>query len=667
MLGFSGMLYHRSHILFMLVLLFANIPLGKAAEFPPCHANITDQISIVRQIIFSEELSDAQLDSIFMIQDRLTVLGKECNSGEYLPYIYNRLAGLYSFQNLYEPALDLVDVAASQAKRDENSYELLYSKFMYGYIAREKGQINKALEYFEELHEAALQANDLFWRTRSYSDIYYLYLKFYRSSRMMEKFKEVSLENIEIYRKLGQRADIFVSYLNLAEYGEDEHEAFVYYYKARPFISNQGQRDYWNMMKGKLHAIYENYEIAIPVLENSLKSFPSNPKGVLIHEETVVFLCKSYYELGKYTICLSTLNKELNAMGNAFAWQRIQLLELGVKCNEKLGHPQKALEQLKKAIEIREKALGDEATTHTRVLNRLGEIYQSEKKRKELAKVISLKENNLHKQAIILKLAFGLVGFAFLSLALLAISLFRERKRKREITAVNQQLDGMNTQLKHFANVVSHDLKSPVSAIWSAGMLLERKYSNVWDASAKELIQETNETCERVVNLIDGILNSATSSAASATSQYVDLNLVLKIVSKNLEFEVDASKATIVVDSLPSIWANEAKMIQLFQNLIGNSLKYKAPERNPIIEIKTDVNDRFLLISVTDNGIGFSENNTEDLFEYFVRESKNNMKSGQGIGLGICREIMNAMNGKIWAQNNPLFGATLFIQFPRSM
>ncbi|MGE0268646.1 MAG: ATP-binding protein [Candidatus Omnitrophota bacterium] len=213
-----------------------------------------------------------------------------------------------------------------------------------------------------------------------------------------------------------------------------------------------------------------------------------------------------------------------------------------------------------------------------------------------------------------------------------------------------EELARSNRDLEQFAYVASHDLQEPVRKIVSFSQLFAKKYAGQVDDQGKQYLDYITGGAKRMQTLISDLLKYSRVKRDRDLAD-VPLDDVLKETLINLENLITESKTVIHSDPLPTIRANRTYMSQLFQNLIGNAVKYRSQE-NPVINIRVEKDDQFWMFSVQDNGIGIHEEHLEKIFIIFERLHGMNEYEGTGIGLAICKRIVELHGGRIWAESN---------------
>ncbi|MCP4807826.1 MAG: AAA family ATPase [Proteobacteria bacterium] len=228
----------------------------------------------------------------------------------------------------------------------------------------------------------------------------------------------------------------------------------------------------------------------------------------------------------------------------------------------------------------------------------------------------------------------------------------RVRQRTRQLRDTNAELEGSNNELRQFAYLASHDLKSPIRRVASYLQLVQRKYGDELDPGAIAYMDKAIESAVRMQALIDDVLAFSQVGRDRRPPTPISASAALGAALDNLTEELAECEATVTAPpDLPMVVANESRLVQLFQNLVGNAVKYRADGRAPSIQIIGAVHDGHAEFTVVDNGIGFDMNNSRRIFTIFKRLHNRRDFSGNGIGLAICKKIVEMHGGKIWADS----------------
>jgi signal transduction histidine kinase len=222
-----------------------------------------------------------------------------------------------------------------------------------------------------------------------------------------------------------------------------------------------------------------------------------------------------------------------------------------------------------------------------------------------------------------------------------------------------------NRELDQFVSIASHDLQEPLNKITAFSELMAMNTSDE-ENGLKEYAEQIEKSATRMGNLIQNLLLFSRLKKQEIAFETVDLNILIQDVVNELQFKIERHKAEIKIGPLPAIQGNYFQMHQLFSNLISNSLKYCCPVGHPIVEIGSQEKENgFVEIFVKDNGIGFEEQFADQIFLPFKRLHGVGKYEGSGMGLAICKKIVDYHGGKILAKSQPNKGSTFTILFPK--
>jgi Bacteriophytochrome (light-regulated signal transduction histidine kinase) len=227
-----------------------------------------------------------------------------------------------------------------------------------------------------------------------------------------------------------------------------------------------------------------------------------------------------------------------------------------------------------------------------------------------------------------------------------------------------ERLTQSNEELKQFAKIASHDLQEPLRAVQGFANLLKETTEGKLDDEAQEFIAFILDGTQRMQNLIQAVLTHSSIIKTEGTSYETKCNDVIEDVLTNLSALIKETEAGFDIDSLPEVAVERSHLVQLFQNLISNALKYRNKTRPPHIEIKVDSSGDYWLFSVRDNGIGMDPRYTEKVFDMFARLHGKNEYSGTGMGLAICKRIVTSHGGSISVESQPGEGSIFLFTLP---
>lgn len=226
------------------------------------------------------------------------------------------------------------------------------------------------------------------------------------------------------------------------------------------------------------------------------------------------------------------------------------------------------------------------------------------------------------------------------------------------------ELGRSNQELQQFAFIASHDLQEPVRKLLFYSDYLLSQYGGSIDPKGIGYLTSMQAASQRMRNLIQDLLSFSLITKEELQFAEVDLNAVAVDVIQDFEMSIEEKKAVVDIQALPTVPGDARMMRQLFQNLIGNSLKYSRPSASPVIEIKCAQKNSFYELSFTDNGIGFDNKYLPQMFTLFQRLHDRNTYEGTGLGLAICRKIVDVHEGKIWAEGKEGEGSVFYVSLP---
>jgi signal transduction histidine kinase len=239
----------------------------------------------------------------------------------------------------------------------------------------------------------------------------------------------------------------------------------------------------------------------------------------------------------------------------------------------------------------------------------------------------------------------------------------REKKLRADHQQAQLELARSNRDLEQFAYVASHDLQEPLRMVATYTQLLAERYRGKLDENADKYIHYAVDGALRMQKLIQDLLAFSRVGRQGAAPRNTDCNLVIKAALQNLEAALQESGAVVKADPLPVVIADGAQLAQVFQNLIGNGIKFRGPGA-PMIRIKAEGKDKEWTFSVEDNGIGIAPDQAENVFVIFRRLHTREEYAGNGIGLSICKKIIEHHGGRIWFESEPGHGSTFKFTLP---
>jgi two-component system NtrC family sensor kinase len=240
-------------------------------------------------------------------------------------------------------------------------------------------------------------------------------------------------------------------------------------------------------------------------------------------------------------------------------------------------------------------------------------------------------------------------------------------EKNRELERLNHKLDLANRELDEFAHAAAHDLKEPLRTMTSYIQLLQGRYGNALDDDARQFIRFAVEGSARMGALIEDLLLYArVAKTETECKELVSLDTSLDNALATLSGSIKESKAEIVRAQLPDLCVEAVRMQQLFQNLVGNAIKFRKPGQSPVIRISSDRDGDNWVFAVEDNGIGIDAAHRERVFSAFKR-LHNREYAGTGLGLTICKRIVEQYGGEIWVESEPGRGSKFVFTLPASL
>lgn len=232
-----------------------------------------------------------------------------------------------------------------------------------------------------------------------------------------------------------------------------------------------------------------------------------------------------------------------------------------------------------------------------------------------------------------------------------------------ELAQLAQDLERSNAELKKFAYVASHDLQEPLNQVANYVQLLEMRYEPELDEDAREFIGYAVEGVSLMQTLIDDVLAYSRVDSQAIEFELTEVQSSLNKALGNLRRKIAQSEAVITVETLPTVMADSTQLMQLFQNLVGNAIKFRS-DKSPTIHIGAQRLEDEWLFSVADNGIGIDPQFAERIFVIFQRLHTRDEYPGTGMGLAICKKIVECHRGKIWVESELNQGATFYFTIP---
>ncbi|QCS44266.1 PAS domain S-box protein [Natrinema versiforme] len=249
------------------------------------------------------------------------------------------------------------------------------------------------------------------------------------------------------------------------------------------------------------------------------------------------------------------------------------------------------------------------------------------------------------------------------SVATILATAIERQRYERQLNETVSDLEASNERLEQFAYAASHDLQEPLRMVSSYLQLIEGRYADDLDADGREFIEYAVDGADRMRDMIDGLLEYSRIDSQGDPFEPVDLDAVLEDVLTDLQVMIDRQDAEITAASLPEVTGDSRQLRQLFQNLLSNAIEYSGDEP-PRVRVSAERSGRNWEISVRDEGIGIDPDDQDRVFRVFQRLHSREEYDGTGIGLALCRRIVERHGGRIWVDSEPGEGSTFSFTIP---
>lgn len=267
------------------------------------------------------------------------------------------------------------------------------------------------------------------------------------------------------------------------------------------------------------------------------------------------------------------------------------------------------------------------------------------------------------------------LGMTIMFLIVTTLTIFRldrsiiaRNLAQTELREFADKLEKSNMELQSFAHIASHDLQEPLRKVMSFGDRLAAKYTDALGDQGCDYLNRMQTAAKRMQHLINGLLMFSRVTTKAQPFQPVDLSTVANEVLSDLEIRIQETQGKVEIEHLPTLNADPLQMRQLFQNLIGNALKFNKKNEPPLVKVSVNRNDTsekaYCQLKFEDNGIGFDEQYADRIFGVFQRLHGRNEYEGSGIGLSVCRKIVERHGGMITAKSSPGEGAKFIVTLP---
>jgi signal transduction histidine kinase len=544
----------------------------------------------------------------------------------------NGLGTLHEFLGEFDLAINAYLQSLEYAKQCNNVKGSVLTLVNISGVYLKGKDYNLALE---NITKAMNMANEL----KDTTHIGFVYVTFGKILNEQGKYEDALsylTKALKHYESKGEKRYIARTYIHISEVylqKKDFHTAKEYLLKAVNNYKDALQFDDYPNLYLKLGTLYQqtNQNVdAAKALNEAIESAKTRNFKEIIQKANTV-LSEVYAQLGNHQLALEAL-KTANIFGDSLFNEKKsrQFAEAQYKFDV-----EKAEEQSKFQKELGEKKLNDVKLEQSRYMFVMFFLFFS---------------------AIIGTLVY-IVKIKTKSNAILL-------QKNDEIKFQNERLEKSNEILSQFAYASAHDLKEPLRSISSFVHIIQRRYSKILPPEADEYMNFVIGGVKRMESLLGALLEYSTvASNQQEVKQVTPLNHALNDILQNLHTIINEKGAVIdIPNNLPSMWISRLHLTQLFQNLMSNSMKFS--DKPPRIEITGRVKDEQYVIAIKDNGIGMKAEYGDKIFRLFQRLSRNPEYEGTGIGLAICKNIVDNYNGKIWFESTEGVGTTFFISVP---
>ncbi|MGB1241254.1 MAG: ATP-binding protein [Chitinophagales bacterium] len=629
-----------------------------------------DNFIAVFETMEHPSLKEEELLSLKQTLERIISISQTTSNFSKTSKLYALLAKIHIALNTNKAAFEALQKSIAVGKDFLNNKEQIK-------ILKRTADLSLTMGKYEEAYSYRLQILKVYEKLKDNEGIYSTFYNIGSIFFYQENFPQA----LEYYQQAHQMAkmaqDSSIIYRSLAAmgsvYGElkDNDKSLAYNFQSLKMAENM------NFDMGVAYAAHNvglNYvlqnqlDTALTYLQQSLDLMRKS-KDKFGEANCLQAISGVHSKTQDYTEAIAHLEKALEIHRQLGDRSRIREIYRDLsKAYFNGGNSVKAYQVQKGYIELRDSLVKEETMQQ---MASLKQTYELEKKESEKQIAIMQKEQQIER----MYRYAGLLGLGVLMLvSWLFYSRYQEQttmnkllaQKNEEIQLQNNKLATSNRELEQFAYIASHDLKEPLRNIGGFTSLLERRYIEKGDEDAKDFMRFISGSVNHMHKLLTDLLAySRIGMQEGNHTELLNLNDIIKQVSSNYQTSIKKHNAQIISTNLPTIHANRIQMIQLFQNLIGNAIKFKSEEA-PEIHIHCAENTKEFTISVRDNGIGMEQEYTDKIFVIFQRLHNRTKYEGTGIGLSICKKIVEQHDGKIWVESQSGDGSTFYFSIPKT-
>lgn len=497
-----------------------------------------------------------------------------------------------------------------------------------GVVYRNKGQNSKALEFYFQ----ALEGDNFSAVGSSYSNIGTIYSKQKEYEKALQYYKK----SLSIFEKLGgdKKTSIYITKANIgnALFKLNElREAEKFFLEALEGANTIGFTQAIFVAQTGLGRVYAkscDYSSALTYLQLALELCSEKTALKNSKHSILIELADIYFKIDDKGIAEQYYLDALNSIPDNDIGRKLHTVEKIHQFYSEISNYEKAYKFLSNWTRFKEIEFDE---TKEKEITRLQVNLETKEKEREIEAL--RKENELNAKLI---------------------------KQSEEIKK-------KNNELKEFSYAISHDLKEPVRMIVSFSQLLDRNLKENITEKDANLLNFVSSSSFRLAEMIDDLYKYAVLGTQEEDFVEVDTNEVVKLATSNLQLKIQELNAKVDVEDLPKFIGIKSHVIQLFQNLLSNSLKFKKEDIPPKITISNKSTEEENVIEVIDNGIGMKESHLQNIFKIFKRLNNDSDVEGSGIGLALCQKIVTNMQATISVSSNPGEGTVFTIKQKRRL
>lgn len=567
-------------------------------------------------------------ESYLAFSDTIVLPLKRANAFDYRASAYQTLG---DYENAYQQLLDALQIR----EMHDDSMGIARSNYKIGHLFNQQNNNQQAIKYFQKAQISYEQIN--------------------KKKGLINSLSAIG----DVYNKMG-KTEVSLQYnLQSLQLAEEANYSTGKAYALQNIGSN--------------YKTLGKYNESFSFLNRALSLF-NDMNDKWGQAGTLKYLAQVCIETGQYDQAINYLNRNLIIANEINSKPRIsELYKVFADVYEEKGNYKRSNEYLRAFSALKDTLENEQLIAE---MGSLKSKYEIEKREGEIA-LLTAKNDLLEQEKRISRLQMYLLLGSAIALALLALLFFNWNRQQKKTNAIlaekndqiadqNKQLETYNEELKHFAYVASHDLRAPLRTINSFVDLLKRRHGKHLDESAGEYMDYIKGAVAQMHVLLSDLLTYSRIERQGNLDNWVDLKNVLNTVLINLKTSIEENEAELVLekDQLPIVKGVNSQMIQLFQNLISNALKYRTEQKPKVIIEWVDQGGEYLF-SIKDNGIGIAPEFREKIFEMFSRLHDKHKYEGTGIGLATCKKIVERHGGRIWVEANEDRGSIFFFSLPK--